>query len=49
MLNYHTNKKMTKKEKNRKDLGKIATRIIAGILALMMIFTVIASLVFYLM
>lgn len=40
---------MTKKEKNRRDLGKIATKIIAGILALMMIFAVVASLVFYLM
>ena len=37
------------KEKNRRDLGKIATKIIAGILALMMIFAVVASLVFYLM
>ena len=40
---------MTKKDKNRRDFGKIATKIIAGVLALMMIFTVVASLVFYLM
>ncbi len=39
---------MTKKEKNRRDIGKIATKIIAGVLALMMVFAVVASLVFYL-
>ncbi len=39
---------MNKKEKNRRDYGKIATRIIAAVLAVMMIFAVVASLVFYL-
>ena len=38
---------MNKKEKNRRDIGKIATKIIAAVLAIMMVFAVIASLVFY--
>lgn len=39
---------MTKKEKNRRDFGKIATKIIAAVLAILMLFAVVASLVFYL-
>ncbi len=38
---------MNKKEKNRRDIGKIATKIIAAVLAVMMVFAVIASLIFY--
>lgn len=38
---------MNKKEKNRRDIGKIATRIIAAVLAAMMVFAVLASLMFY--
>ena len=40
---------MKKKEKNRRDFGKIATKIIAAVLAILMLFAVVASLVFYLM
>ena len=38
---------MDKKEKNRRDLGKIATRVIAGILAILMVLAVGATLVYY--
>lgn len=41
--------KMNKKEKNKKDIGKIATRIIAAVLAILMLFAVVATLVFYLL
>ena len=40
---------MTKKENNRRAFGKIATKIIAAVLAILMLFAVVASLVFYLM
>lgn len=38
---------MDKKQKNRRDIGKVATKIIAAVLAVMMVFAVVASLVFY--
>ncbi len=39
---------MDKKEKNKRDIGKIATKIIAAILALFMILAVAATLIYYL-
>ena len=47
--NIKNNKKTNnKKEKRKTDIGRIATKIIAAVLAILMVFTVIASLVFYL-
>lgn len=39
---------MDKKEKNKRDIGKIATKIIAAILVLFMILAVAATLIYYL-
>ena len=39
---------MDKKEKNKRDIGKIVTKIIAAILALFMILAVAATLIYYL-
>lgn len=36
-----------KKEKNRRDIGKVATKIVAGILAISMILAVSATLIYY--
>lgn len=38
---------MEKKEKNKRDIGKIATKIIAAILAILMILAVSATLIYY--
>ena len=40
--------KMDKKEKNRRDFGRLAIKIIAGILALMMVLAVAGTLIYYL-
>ena len=37
-----------KKQKNRRDMGKIATRVIAAILADLMVLAVASSLIYYL-
>lgn len=37
-----------KKAKNRRDVGKIATRVIAAILAVLMVLAVASSLIYYL-
>ncbi len=41
-------KKTNKKQKNRRDMGKIATRIVAAILAVLMVLAVASSLIYYL-
>ena len=38
---------MEKKEKNKRDIGKIATKIIAAILAILMILAVSATFIYY--
>lgn len=38
---------MDNKEKNRRDIGRIATKIIAGVLALSMVLAVGATLIYY--
>ena len=38
---------MDKKEKNKRDLGKIITKIIAAILAILMILAVAGTLIYY--
>lgn len=40
--------KIDKKQKSKRDMGKIATRIIAAILAILMILAVATTLVYYL-
>ena len=40
---------MDKKDKNKKDIGRIATKIIAGILAILMILAVAGTLIYNLM
>lgn len=37
-----------KKQKNRRDMGEIATRVIAAILAVLMVLAVASSLIYYL-
>ncbi len=39
---------MNKKEKNRRDYGRLAIRIIAGVLAVLMVLAVAATLIYYL-
>lgn len=39
---------MDKKQKNKKDMGKIAVRIIALILAILMVLAVATTLIYYL-
>ena len=39
---------MKKKEKNRRDYGRLAIRIIAGVLAVLMVLAVAATLIYYL-
>lgn len=38
---------MDNKEKNKRDIGRIATKIIAGVLALSMLLAVGATLIYY--
>lgn len=39
---------MDKKDKHKRDIGRIATRVIAGILAILMILAVAGTLIYYL-
>ncbi len=40
--------KANKRQKNKRDVGKIATRIVAAILAVLMVLAVASSLIYYL-
>ncbi len=40
---------MAKNKKNKRDIGKIATKVMLIILALMMVLSVAASLIYYIM
>ena len=40
--------KTNKKQKNSRDIGKIATRVIAAILAMLMVLAAASSLIYYL-
>ena len=40
--------KTNKKQKNKRDMGKIATRVMAAILAILMVLAVASTLIYYL-
>ena len=40
--------KANKRQKNKRDVGKIATRMVAAILAVLMVLAVASSLIYYL-